>query len=108
MKPSRQNPIILDTPQKVNRANLARPAGTPEWKLGDHCWHPLESEYHESSMLEIIRVKNGYAVYDFNRRQFSLEHDRKAVPLVVFNTKAQLVQWITDKWRDTSIYPELT
>lgn len=62
---------------------------------------------YECAQLEIIRVSNGFAVYDFQRRQYDLMSDRKAVPMVVFHTKEQLVEWMLKEWKDSVIYPEL-
>jgi len=58
---------------------------------------------HDGSQLEIFRIRNGYAVYDFFIRQHDLMNDRKAIPLVVFNTKAQLLQWMVENWKDVPI-----
>ena len=62
-----------------------------------------DSQTFEGSQLEIFRIRNGYAVYDFFIRQHDLLSDRKAIPLVVFNTKSQLLYWMAENWKDVPV-----
>lgn len=53
---------------------------------------------HTGTFLEIIWVENGWAVYDFSHKQYDLTSDRKAVPMLVFNSKQEMANWIVDNW----------
>jgi hypothetical protein len=62
---------------------------------------------HKGSFLEIVVINNGFAVYDFSRAQYSLEHDRKAIPMVVFNTKIQMLDWMRDNWEEIPAFLDI-
>ena len=60
---------------------------------------------HKSSFLEIIPVNNGSAVYDFSVRQYDIQHDRKALPMLVFNSKREMTEWICLYWEGVPYDP---
>ncbi len=61
----------------------------------------LDIRLHEGSFLEIIRIGNGFCIYDFSIARFQHGMDgRRPIPIAVFNTKEQVLRWLTDNWRD--------
>ena len=57
-----------------------------------------ETLEHTGAFVEIVAVKNGFAVYDFSQKNHALDYDRKAVPLLVFNDKEELAAWLVANW----------
>ena len=50
-----------------------------------------------STIIAIVRVANGYAVYD-GVPGYNLSTDRTHLPFCVFETKIALANWINAEW----------
>ena len=51
----------------------------------------------ESSWLVIAKTLKGYCVYQ-EHPMFNMDDRRVARPLYTFNTKAELIAWMAEKW----------
>jgi hypothetical protein len=53
---------------------------------------------HQGSFLEIVVVRNGFAVYDYSVHGSALHRERSAMPIVVFSSKRELAEWMAKDW----------